>query len=233
MNDVFGIQATAQTAIVEAMGINNKLIVEYDRLVMDESLNLQSIKPGYTQITLPFFMTETEVGFILEALKMVATEAWKLLPQYEVVPETGEWRHHSNSLAKERKWLGAIRYTDGRMMFNDRRISGPGLFPQNYSDCLQTARNLFSRARKVAQKSATAKVVLRLNYDHAESLRWYGERRRFQCRRFKLTKKKLLSRYMLPGEAHELLLGHSQNIKHQVPFDPNKGNNFCCVELDL
>lgn len=27
---------------------------------------------------------------------------------------------------------------------------------------------------------------------------------------------------MLPGEAHELLLGHSQNIKHQVPFDPNK-----------
>lgn len=29
---------------------------------------------------------------------------------------------------------------------------------------------------------------------------------------------------MLPGEAHELLLGHSQNIKHQVPFDPNKGN---------
>ncbi|XP_037051848.1 uncharacterized protein LOC119085529 isoform X2 [Bradysia coprophila] len=200
LNDVFGIQATAQNSIVEAMGINNKLIVEYDRLVTDESLNLQSIKPGYTQITLPFFMTETEVGFILESLKMVATEAWKLLPQYEVVPETGEWRHHSNSLAKERKWLGAIRYTDGRMMFNDRRISGPGLFPQNYSDCLQTARNLFSRARKVAQKSATAKVVLRLNYDHAETLRWY----------------------MLPGEAHELLLGHSQNIKHQVPFDPNK-----------
>lgn len=173
LNDVFGIQATAQNGMVEPMGINNKLMVEYDRLVTDESLNLQSIKPGYTQITLPFFMTETEVGFILEALKMVATEAWKLLPQYEIVPDTGEWRHHSNSLAKERKWLGAIRYTDGRMMFNDRRISGPGLFPQNYSDCLQTARNLFSRARKVAQKSATAKVVLRLNYDHAETLRWY------------------------------------------------------------
>ncbi|KAJ6637178.1 tRNA-cytidine(32) 2-sulfurtransferase [Pseudolycoriella hygida] len=219
LNDVFGIQATAQNGIVEAMGINNKLMVEYDRLVTDESLNLQSIKPGYTQITLPFFMTESEVAFILEALKMVATEAWKLLPQYEVVPETGEWRHHSNSLAKERKLLGAIRYTDGRMMFNDRRISGPGLFPQNYSDCLQTARNLFSRARKVAQKSATVKVTLRLNDDHAETFRWYVQPSAFNCN---ILFNKIFCRYMLPGEAHELLLGHSQNVKHEVPFDPNK-----------
>lgn len=27
---------------------------------------------------------------------------------------------------------------------------------------------------------------------------------------------------MLPGEAHELLLGHSQNVKNIVPFDPHK-----------
>lgn len=200
---MFGIQATAQSTIVEAMSISRTQAIEYDRLLSDE-VDLEPIRPGYTQITLPFFMSDTEVGFILEALKMVATEAWKLLPQYEVDAKTGEWRHQSNALQKERKWLGTIRYTDGRMLFNDRRISGPGAFPQNYADCLQTARNLFNRARKLAQRTtAIDPALLRLKDDEAEQLRWY----------------------ILPGEAHELLLGHSQNVKHAVPFDPNKSKS--------
>ncbi|XP_021712647.1 uncharacterized protein LOC110681180 isoform X2 [Aedes aegypti] len=200
LNDVFGVQATADNIIADSLGINPQLAVEYDKVLNDESLKSASIHPGYIRITFPYFMPEAEVAFILEALKMVATEAWKLLPQYDVDDRTGEWRHHSNSLAKERKWLGAIRYTDGKMLFSDRRISGPGTFPQSYSDCLQTARNLFNRARKMAQKSTTDEVVLKLPNASMESLRWY----------------------MLPGEAHELLLGHSHSVKNTVPFDPTK-----------
>lgn len=204
LNDIFGIQATARNAIVEPMGLTNKMIVEYERLLADDTIEMEGMRPGYIQISFPFFMSENEVGFILEALKMVATEAWKLLPQYEVDNKTGEWRHHSNSLIKERKWLGAIRYTDGRMLFSDRRISGPGAFPQNYADCLQTARNLFNRARKMAQRTSVSEnIILKLEKKSAETLRWY----------------------MLPGEAHELLLGHSQNVKQTVPFDPTKGNS--------
>lgn len=198
---MFGIQVTAKNYIVDAMGITNKLIVDFERLLADDSMDIESMRPGYTQITFSYFMSDAEGGFILEALKMVATEAWKLLPQYEVDDKTGEWRHHSNSLIKERKWLCAIRYTDGRMMFSDRRISGPGIFPQNYSDCLHTARNLFNRSRKIAQKNTVSdSLKLKLDKSSAEQLRWY----------------------MLPGEAHELLLGHSLNVKITVPFDPNK-----------
>uniref|UniRef100_A0A182P307 Uncharacterized protein n=1 Tax=Anopheles epiroticus TaxID=199890 RepID=A0A182P307_9DIPT len=200
LNDVFGIQATADNMMSDSLGINPQLMVEYEKLLHDESLKAGCLHPGYTRITFPFFMPESEVGFILEALKMVATEAWKLLPQYEVDERTGEWRHHSNSLAKERKWLGAIRYIDGKMLFSDRRISGPGSFPQNYSDCLQTARNLFNRARKMAQRSTTEEIVLKLPNVAMEKLRWY----------------------MLSGEAHELLLGHSHNVKNTVPFDPTR-----------
>ncbi|GAB0094866.1 Pyridoxal phosphate-dependent transferase [Sergentomyia squamirostris] len=197
LNDVFGIQATAESYIGSEIGISQKLSVEYERILMDEEN--ERLRPGYTRISLAYFTSEQEVGFILEALKMVATEAWKLLPQYECDPITNEWRHHSNSLAKERKWLGAIRYTDGRMLFSDRRISGPGSFPQNYQDCLHTARCIFNRARKMAQKaSKSEKLMLKLK-DNVETLRWY----------------------MLPGEAHELLLGNSQNVKNSIPFDPN------------
>lgn len=198
LNDVFGIQTTANNLIHEALGISSQLQVEYEKILSEECI--ENIRPGFVRVTFPFFMNDSEIAFILESLKMVATEAWKLLPQYLVDEKTGEWRHHSNSLAKERKWLHSIRYTDGRMLFNDRRISAPGGFPQNFADCLQTARNLFNRARKMAQRSTVDDLPNKLMNETAEKLRWY----------------------MLPREAHELLLGHSQNVKHSVPFDPNK-----------
>jgi hypothetical protein len=203
LNDVFGIQSTSDNLLDTSLGMSNQLIVDYEKLLNDDSMNVENLRPGFIRITFPYFMSDAEVGYILEALKMVATEAWKLLPQYEVDEKSGEWRHHSNSLAKERKWLQSIRYTDGKMMFSDRRISSPGGFPQSFADCLQTARNLFNRARKMAQKSTVDEnLYLKLSHDAAEILRWY----------------------MLPGEAHELLLGHSQNVKHSVPFDPNQSS---------
>ena len=90
------------------------------------------------------------------------------------------------------------------MLFNDRRISAPGAFPQNFSDCLQTARNLFNRARKMAQKSNVDDLPQKLKNEKAEELRWY----------------------MLPRESHELLLGHSQNVKNSMPFDPSQNSEL-------
>lgn len=144
-------------------------------------------------------MSETEVAFVLEALKMVATEGWKLLPQYVLNPDTGEWRHHTNSVFKERKWLGSIRYTDGKMNATERRVSGSGVFPQSYGDCLQTARNIFNRARKMAQRYP-------LQIDKSFN---------FMCKRMEA-----LRWFMLPSEAQDLLLGNSQNVKQDVPFNP-------------
>lgn len=135
---------------------------------------------------------------------MVATEGWKLLPQYVLNPDTGEWRHHTNSVFKERKWLGSIRYTDGRMNTTERRVSGSGVFPQTYGDCLQTARNIFNRARKMAQRYPL-QIDKSFNFacERMETLRWF----------------------MLPSEAQDLLLGNSQNVKQDVPFNPLLASN--------
>lgn len=155
------------------------------------------LRPGFTRISLPYFITDTEIAFVMEALKMVATEGWKLLPQYVIIPETGEWRHHTNSMCKDRKWLGSIRYTDGKMTMNERKISGPGVFPQTYQDCLQTARNLFNRSRKTAHRSPLPDQGIIFD-ERSNRLRWF----------------------VLPSEAQDLLLGNSQNVKQDVPFDP-------------
>lgn len=76
--------------------------------------------------------------------------------------------------------------------------TGPGIFPQTHTECLQTARNLFNRARKLAMKCSTAEPEATFN-PRIDYLRWF----------------------MLPKEAHDLLLGRSANVKHIVPFDPS------------
>ncbi len=99
LNDIFGVQTTSCSLIDELIGIDNELEMEYEKILNDEQI--ESLRPGFVRLTFPFFMSESEINFILEALKMVATEGWKLLPQYVVDERTGEWRHHSNSLGKK------------------------------------------------------------------------------------------------------------------------------------
>lgn len=69
-------------------------------------------------------MSENELAFILEALKMVATEGWKILPQYVVNSETGQWRHHTCSALRDKRSLYSLRFNDGQITAHERRISG-------------------------------------------------------------------------------------------------------------
>lgn len=41
----------------------------------------ESLKPGVTRVSFPYFMSKEVVEFVVEAVKMVAREGWKLLPQ--------------------------------------------------------------------------------------------------------------------------------------------------------
>ncbi|CAG9819517.1 unnamed protein product, partial [Phaedon cochleariae] len=218
LNDVFGIQARAGCPCSGAyaqdlLGIDQSLADQYENIILEDrrlsSLNLgvenstlELLRPGFTRISLPYFINDAELAFIMEAVKMVATEGWKLLPQYVVDLETGEWRHHTNALSKDRKWLSSIRYVEGKMTMNERRISGPGLFPQSHSECLQTARNLFNRARKTANRSPYQDQGIVFD-SRGDKLRWF----------------------MLQHEAQSLLTSNAQNVKQKVPFDPV--NNFC------
>ncbi|CAH0591407.1 unnamed protein product [Chrysodeixis includens] len=222
LNDVFGIQARGGLTSnlnygSDVLGIDSQLLKEYEKLLDVEAqkeiarvrklsdvkapevpIHNEHLRPGFCRVSLPYFMSDTELAFVLEALKMVATEGWKILPQYVVNPETGQWRHHTCSVLRDRKSLHSVKFNDGKMTCHERRISGPGIFPQTYTETLQTARNLFSRARKLAMKCSTAEPEVTFN-PRIDYLRWF----------------------MLPKEAHDLLLGRSANVKHIVPFDPS------------
>ncbi|XP_052744536.1 uncharacterized protein LOC112049140 isoform X2 [Bicyclus anynana] len=222
LNDVFGIQARGGLNSnlsygADILGIDEKLLKEYEKLLDVEAqkeiarvrkisvvkspeipIHNEHLRPGFCRVSLPFFMSENELAFVLEALKMVATEGWKILPQYVVNSETGQWKHHACSVLRDKKSLYSLRFHDGQITAHERRISGPGIFPHTHTECLQTARNLFNRARKLAMKCSTAEPEVGFN-PKIDYLRWF----------------------MLPKEAHDLLLGKSANVKHIVPFDPS------------
>jgi len=56
------------------------------------------LRPGFVRLNLPYFLDEDAVTFTLEAVKLLAQHAWKLLPQVRLgparleTPATGETR---------------------------------------------------------------------------------------------------------------------------------------------
>uniref|UniRef100_A0A1B6C4J5 tRNA(Ile)-lysidine/2-thiocytidine synthase N-terminal domain-containing protein n=1 Tax=Clastoptera arizonana TaxID=38151 RepID=A0A1B6C4J5_9HEMI len=217
LNDVFGIQARGGCACAgpyaqDLLGIDQDLAAKYESVLVEDSRldrhhlrrkeehsAYEMLRPGFSRLSLPYFINDSDLAFIMEAVKMVATEGWKLLPQYILNPETGEWRHHTNSVFRDRKWLGAIRYIDGKMTFNERKVSGVSTCPLDHNECLQVARNTFNKARKMAQRYPLADQCVMFD-DATNHLRWF----------------------MLPSEAQDLLLGNCCNVKTTLPFSPSQ-----------
>ena len=53
----------------------------------------EGVKPGWVRMNFNYFISEQAFDFMIEAVRLIAAHGWKLLPQYEFLAETGEWRH--------------------------------------------------------------------------------------------------------------------------------------------
>lgn len=184
LNDVFGVQARGGCACAgpyaqDLLGIDESLATEYENMLLEddrldrhhlrrheEHSSFEMLRPGFVRISLPFFMSDNEVQFVLEALKMVATEGWKLLPQYTLNPETAEWKHHTNNVFRDRKWLGSITYANGKFTVPERKISVQNTCPADFAECLKTARNTFNKARTVRSAVICFSDKTKNNYNY-------------------------------------------------------------------
>ncbi|XP_045204421.2 uncharacterized protein LOC123557183 [Mercenaria mercenaria] len=213
LNDLFGIQARGGCACagpyaMDLLGMEEEISERFEHLLAEDSRldrthlrryreysQREILRPGFTRINLPYFLDEESVEFTLEAVKLVAEEGWKLLPQYMFNPETGEWRQRNFQVFKDRKWLGHISYNSGEMAYKIPPLVDKGPLPDNYQDCLQKARNLFAQAGKTRYQLADHTVM----FDEAsKSLRWF----------------------LLPSEAADCLKGSQSQNASQLPFCP-------------
>ncbi|XP_033624514.1 uncharacterized protein LOC117287960 [Asterias rubens] len=112
LNDLYGIQARGGCACAgpyaqDLLGIDEPMAAQFADFLVDTTReekgatknskskkahkSLEIMKPGFTRLNLPFFFSDEVTNFVLEAIDDVATNGWKMLPQYKFDMFTGSW----------------------------------------------------------------------------------------------------------------------------------------------
>lgn len=90
------------------------------------------------------------MNYVLDALELISNEGWKLLPQYILSLDTGEWSHFTNSAFTDCRSLHSIDYKGGNFKFQAESRCGTH---QTFSlpDNLLKAKETLRSALKLAQ----------------------------------------------------------------------------------
>jgi hypothetical protein len=112
LNDVFGLQvrggcACAGPYALSLLGLDLKAQAVLEHMLIDQS---EVMRPGFTRVSLPYFASDAEVAYTMNAIHAVANHGWRLLTLYRLDVKTGEWRHKSRLRSfPERKWLAHMK----------------------------------------------------------------------------------------------------------------------------
>src|SRR3954464_390479 len=95
LNDLFGIQSRGGCSCAgpyghTLLGIDLDTSHEFEREI---ARGCEGIKPGWVRVNFNYFISEAVFDYLLEAVEIVASEGWKLLPEYEFAQDSGLWRH--------------------------------------------------------------------------------------------------------------------------------------------
>ena len=169
LNDLFGIQSRGGCSCAGPYG--HRLLgidLARSRRFRDQILaGYQGIKPGWTRISLNYSLSETVFTYLVDAIHLVATYGWQLLPDYGFDARTGLWRHCRASASPPLR-LSQVHYDgNGAMRYPRHREHAPEDALPTY---IEYARQLFTSHDRLG---------LRMDGDttrlpaEVEELRWF------------------------------------------------------------
>ncbi|MBO0747728.1 MAG: aminotransferase class V-fold PLP-dependent enzyme [Acidimicrobiaceae bacterium] len=126
LNDLFGIQARGGCSCAGPYG-HRLLGIDLDRshaFAREIAGGCEGIKPGWVRLSFNYFISEATFEFILDAVDLVASEGWKLLPEYCFDARSGLWRHGSFR-AEPAMSLHDLCLAGGSVAFQAHRHSEP------------------------------------------------------------------------------------------------------------
>ena len=169
LNDLFGIQARggcfcAGPYLQRLSGIDEAAV---DAMLHEVLLGREGAKLGWFRLNFNYFVSDTVVDYVIDAVHLVAREGHKLLPLYRFDPFTGLW-HHRDADGRPSVSLHDVSYASGAMEFR----SGHDCAPERaLTDQLDDARRLVSSLpAEHAGKAAIEDPVLPDSY---ERMRWF------------------------------------------------------------
>ncbi len=95
LNDLFGIQSRGGCSCAgpyghRLLGIDLERSHEFEREIAH---GCEGIKPGWVRVNFNYFLSDTVADYVIEAVRLVARDGWRLLGDYVFDPESGRWRH--------------------------------------------------------------------------------------------------------------------------------------------
>jgi selenocysteine lyase/cysteine desulfurase len=167
LSDLFGIQARGGCSCAGPYG--HRLLgidIEHSHAFQHEiAAGCEGIKPGWIRVNFAYFISEAVADYIVDAVRFVAREGDRFLPDYRFDPHSGLWRH------RQMKKEPPLRLSD---------ISYDGTPPGGYSahvaraDVSMLAGYLAAARDLAAQREhlVTEPAAAGLDPD-AEALRWF------------------------------------------------------------
>ena len=171
LNDLFGIQARGGCSCAgpyghRLLGIDLDRSHEFEREI---ATGCEGIKPGWVRVNFNYFISDVVFSYIIEAVRLVARDGWRLLEDYRFNPTTGLWRHHLGPVEPPLR-LHQIRYDDdGEMQYPHHDDRAPETELRRY---LTEAAALLSARQPPADvgDGGGAAHVLSEDFEH---LRWF------------------------------------------------------------
>jgi selenocysteine lyase/cysteine desulfurase len=165
LNDLFGIQARGGCSCAgpyghRLLGIDLDTSHEFEREI---ARGCEGIKPGWVRVNFNYFISEPVFRYVLDAVDIVATDGWRLLPRYRFDPATGMWRHVDGQPEPPMS-LDDVGYEGGAMRFAGHRHHTPEAALKDY---LEQARAIL-----VDPPIEADPVPLEVGEDF-EQLRWF------------------------------------------------------------
>jgi selenocysteine lyase/cysteine desulfurase len=171
LNDLFGIQSRGGCSCAgpyghQLLGIDLDRSHEFEREIEH---GCEGIKPGWVRINFNYFISEAVFSYIIEAVRLVAREGWRLLEDYRFSPESGLWRHYLGAVDPPLR-LHQVTYGDqGEMRYLREDTRAPESELQRY---LAEAARLLAEGHRpvVAGREPPPAHVLSADF---EQLQWF------------------------------------------------------------
>jgi len=165
LNDLFGIQSRGGCSCAgpyghRLLGIDLDRSHEFEREI---TRGCEGIKPGWVRVNFNYFLSDTVADYVIEAVRMVARDGWKLLSDYHFDTASGRWTHLRGVVEPPLR-LADIRYDDTGVHVPTSRLTGDESL---LADHLRDAARILAAA---AEPDLTPPTSVTDDFEH---LRWF------------------------------------------------------------
>jgi hypothetical protein len=167
LNDLFGIQSRGGCSCAgpyghKLLGIDIDTSHEFEREITH---GCEGIKPGWVRVNFNYFISETVFDYVVEAVRLVARDGWRMLGEYRFDLARGIWVHRRGPVEPPLR-LHQVGYdADGEMCFPHHEDRAPESALAIY---LEEGAELLAAATPADLAAVPASVS-----DDFEHLRWF------------------------------------------------------------